>query len=156
MTTVRRKKDITFHLSKDQQDRLNDARTMEASAKAIRKELITEAEKHPDIFPIKRAFGFQDEIGVELLENGPFRFRVTLSVVEEITEDKAPPATKPPEPTQTPKPVQIFMDPKTLNSLLHGRLLSDAQKVELVNRVYPGLDFKLPTQDDGEKAKSND
>lgn len=57
-----------------------------------------------------------------------------FSIIEKIVEDEKPqpPAPKPPQ-----RPAQVYVDPKLLNALLHGKLLTDAEKRKLVARVIP-------------------
>lgn len=57
-----------------------------------------------------------------------------FSIVERIVEDEKP---KPSEPKPPQRPPQVYVEPKLINALLHGKLLTDAEKRKLVARVIP-------------------
>lgn len=58
------------------------------------------------------------------------RFELT----EKVIEDEPP---KAPAPKSPPSRAQIYVDTKTLNALLHGKLLTDAEKRKLMALLLP-------------------
>lgn len=102
------------------------------------KALIARLMNAPDLAMAAKLAGYQNRPEITLDYNG---FTAVFSVKERIERDKLEsPAPMPPAP-ETPK--YINMDPKTLNSLLNSKLLTEEQKKELLRMSYPGMEQVL-------------
>ena len=103
-------------------------RAAEQQAEKLRGELI-EAFKKSDRFKaaidLSRTSDYGTKIAPAISLSGGL-FHVSLSV------DEISPSATPPRP-------HLHVDPKLVNSLLHGKLLTDAEKRNLIESIAPGV-----------------
>ena len=95
------------------------------------KVLIQKIKDDPEAKLAAKIAGYGTPPEVTLSQTGAV---LKFSIIEKIVEDDKPqtPAPKPPH-----RPAPVYVDPKTLNALLHGKLLTDAEKRKLVAQVLP-------------------
>ena len=92
------------------------------------KVLIQQIKDDPEAKLAAKIAGYGTPPEVGLSQSGAV---LKFSIIETIVEDEKskPPAPKPPS--------QVYVEPKLLNALLHGKLLTDAEKRKLVAQVLP-------------------
>ena len=117
---------ITIEGSVVNKDKMTAIKKLEADKQKLIEELRSEAVKHPRYIAAFDLAGYSSydgrkEIPTLIWGGRAFTAKVTLDQIK--------------PPTKTVR--HIHVDPKTLNALLNGKLLSDSEKRKLLNSVLP-------------------
>jgi len=125
-------KKVSFRINFDAEDAKEyRAITMiEQEAKDRRAALIKKHEAHQDIKVAVKLTHYTSRPKLSLGQSG-----VTVDFYVHETPDENKPISVS-HPASVPA---VYMDPKVLNSLLHGQMLSDDEKRELLARTHDGL-----------------
>lgn len=128
-------KKVTLSILYSDEDKkeLRDIEREESLLKDRRGNLLKKYNNHQEIKVAQKLTHYTDKPKLTLLSNS---LHVEFTVNEQDADPQKP---KPAAPHLPP----FYMDPKILNSLLHGKLLSEPEKKSLLMKVYPGLDQAL-------------
>ena len=100
--------------------------------------------KHPDVAVAARIAAYDEEPKSEIVEG--HRFKVTFGIyVAPPPKDETSPKPGLSAPYRPPEHV----DPKIVNALLHGKLLTDDEKRNLLSAVYPQAMSAISKSEDG-------
>ncbi len=130
INSVKRAVAFRITVSKDEQV---EYRRIVAARKQLKKdeaELIKTVGRHPDIRPAILLSGYSDQPTIEPSQNDSWTVRLAITETVERTAAAA---------THTDYKAPIHLDPTTVNLLLSGQILTDAEKRDLIKRLAPGF-----------------
>lgn len=91
---------------------------------------------HPDVATAKRIAAYDGQPKSEIVSGD--RFVVTFSVYPAPEEKDGKPGKPVPSSTYVEPPAKSeYIDPRTMNTLLHSKLLSDDQKLKVLSAAFP-------------------
>lgn len=131
-------KKVTMHIAYGEEDKkeIRDIEREERLLKDRREKLLKKYKDHQEI---KVAHKLTHYTNKPLLTLGRDYLKVEFTVHEVDADPKAE--------AKVPYVSPFYMDPKVLNTLLHGKLLSANEKKALLNKAHPGLDVALSGAD---------
>jgi len=133
MTEIKSSRAINFSKRFTEKQEVEGLEIRRARAALDKREndLIAECEKDPQIIVAKKLVSYPNSVRIttDLIRS----FSVNMSVTETVTM----PDTKP---SSTAPALLHSMDPRTVNLLLNGPILSPAEKRKLVAGMVPALD----------------
>jgi hypothetical protein len=138
---MNRKVTFEIYANPEQKAEWKAIRAARADLDKREKALIEYVKANPKIEMARSLGGYHaPEVKIDIAKDGA-SFWVSFIIAEQPVDggEVAPAAPKKP---QTPR---VFLDPKTLNLLLNGKMLTDEQKIALLCRMDAGLEDILQT-----------